>query len=77
VSYIREVNAMRSLVDAFARQQLEGMQELQRDFGRRPRSKRPPRPSQVDPAPDRAEGARSWLGRAVRTLAVRLHLGRA
>ena len=68
---------MKSLVDAFARQQLEGMQELQRDFGRRPRPKRPPERSQVDPQPDRAEGARSWLGRAVRTLAVRLHLGRA
>ena len=31
---------MRSFIDAFAHQQLDGMQELQRDFGRRPHPRR-------------------------------------
>ena len=68
---------MRSLIDAFARQQLDGMQELQRDFGRR----RPEREAGAATAPVRhpdpgqsTRTALGWLGRVAHGLAVRLHL---
>ena len=68
---------MRSLIDAFAHQQLDGMQELQRDFGRR----RPEREAGAVTAPVRhpepghsPRTALGWLGRVAHGLAVRLHL---
>jgi hypothetical protein len=68
---------MRSLIDAFARQQLDGMQELQRDFGRR----RPEREAGAATGPVRhlepgqsTRTALGWLGRVAHGLAVRLHL---
>jgi hypothetical protein len=72
---------MRSLVDAFAHQQLDGMQQLQRDFGRR----RPAREAGAGAATapvrhaDPRQSSRTalgWLGRVGHELAVRLHLAR-
>ena len=69
---------MRSFIDAFAHQQLDGMQELQRDFGRRrhPRrqAERSERAARVRVHARQAGRVRSWLGHVVHGLAARLHL---
>ena len=63
---------MRSFVDAFAHQQLDGMQELRRDFRRRQRSKPAPGPV-ADRRPVTAR-PRSRVATGLRGIAVRLHL---
>jgi hypothetical protein len=64
---------MRSIIDAFAHQQLDSMEELRRDFGRRPHP-RPQRPERIPQPVAQAGRVRSWLGHVGHGLAVRLHL---
>jgi hypothetical protein len=71
---------MRSLVDAFAHQQLDGMQELQRDFGRR-RAREAGAGAATAPLrhADPRQSSRTalgWPSRVAHGLAVRLHLAR-